>query len=315
MIVRKLLVIFIVGFAISILATNQVNAQEFRYDTLRLFYSINKTEMEAAGQAKLDSLLSLLNRNKKSTLSITGFADYLGKDPHNVELSEIRANKIKEYMIGKGIDSVRFVNCSGKGALKPATIVPNQKGVPMHRKTEVVVMWPIGKKAVPKTVAKGKEAKVDRSLNPYPAGQSGPSKPKTTAPAKPGDATTSPVPVKPGANSNPASPVAAATAKGPQIAFDKFFFVTGKHLLRPESIVSIKKTAAILNQKPNLKIELHGFVCCDSISPDGIDVDTKTPTLSLNRAKYVFDQLVKQGVDSTRMSYKGFGGKKRAKRV
>jgi outer membrane protein OmpA-like peptidoglycan-associated protein len=41
---------------------------------------------------------------------------------------------------------------------------------------------------------------------------------------------------------------------------------------------------------------------------DGLDADTGQKNLSVMRAKYVFDSLVRSGIHPDRLSYKGFGG-------
>jgi len=40
---------------------------------------------------------------------------------------------------------------------------------------------------------------------------------------------------------------------------------------------------------------------------DGYDADTKTADLSVQRAKFVYTHLLQQGIQASRMSYKGFG--------
>jgi outer membrane protein OmpA-like peptidoglycan-associated protein len=49
---------------------------------------------------------------------------------------------------------------------------------------------------------------------------------------------------------------------------------------------------------------------------DGLDWDTGEEKLSVNRARVVYDYLIKSGIDSTRLSYAGFGsGRKLVKEV
>jgi flagellar motor protein MotB len=40
---------------------------------------------------------------------------------------------------------------------------------------------------------------------------------------------------------------------------------------------------------------------------DGWDIETKKQDLWVQRAKYVYDFLARCGIDTTRMSYRGFG--------
>jgi len=247
-------------------------AQEMRYDTLRLFYPIDKTELEAVHKTRLDSLSVLLNRSKKVKISITGYADYLGTNPHNVDLSVSRALKVKDYLASKGFDTNRISHCDGKGALSPDAVKnKREKGIPLHRRVDVVVGWLVGKKPPPKSKKEEVQGK--------------------------------PLPRK-------LSQLDLANMKtGDNIVVDNLNFIGGRHVLMTQSYPTLKKLATLLNDKPLLKIEIQGHICCDSFAIDGYDSDTRTNTLSVNRAKYVYDQLINTGIDSTRLTYRGFGGK------
>jgi outer membrane protein OmpA-like peptidoglycan-associated protein len=66
-----------------------------------------------------------------------------------------------------------------------------------------------------------------------------------------------------------------------------------------------------LKDHPTYKIELDGHVCCQPEwdLTDALDFDSGDNHLSLNRAKAVYDYLVRNGIDASRLSYKGFGGR------
>jgi outer membrane protein OmpA-like peptidoglycan-associated protein len=58
----------------------------------------------------------------------------------------------------------------------------------------------------------------------------------------------------------------------------------------------------------NLRIRIEGHVCCVAAKLDGLDYDTGTQDLSLQRAKFIYEYLIKNGISSDRMSYVGLGG-------
>ena len=58
----------------------------------------------------------------------------------------------------------------------------------------------------------------------------------------------------------------------------------------------------ILQKEPKLKFEIYGHICCN---PNPNDI-----TLSSRRAKYLFDFLIKNGISTSRLGYKGFGSSK-----
>lgn len=98
---------------------------------------------------------------------------------------------------------------------------------------------------------------------------------------------------------------------GSSLVIENLEFIPGRHIPQPYSEPELIKLYRVLEQLPNLKIEIQGHVCCVLDRPDGYDGDTRTWNLSVNRAKYVYDFLVLNGIDAERLSYKGFGGSKK----
>jgi outer membrane protein OmpA-like peptidoglycan-associated protein len=94
---------------------------------------------------------------------------------------------------------------------------------------------------------------------------------------------------------------------GDKIVLKNFNFIPGRHFLVLESKPELTRLIDIMIKNPTLKIELHGHICCEVDHDDGWDIDAMNYSLSLNRAKYIYQQLLKFGVSGDRMSYKGFG--------
>lgn len=84
-------------------------------------------------------------------------------------------------------------------------------------------------------------------------------------------------------------------------------FVGGRHvwLLRGQS--EIVKLLKILKENSTLEIELQGHICCDYENFDGEDLDLKTFNLSFTRANAIKEFLLKNGIDSSRITAKGLG--------
>jgi outer membrane protein OmpA-like peptidoglycan-associated protein len=81
------------------------------------------------------------------------------------------------------------------------------------------------------------------------------------------------------------------------------FFETGKFDLKPESKAELNKLAKWLKANPKVKIELQGHT-------DNVGDKKMNMTLSTNRAKAVYDYLITQGIDASRLTYKGYGDTK-----
>lgn len=84
-------------------------------------------------------------------------------------------------------------------------------------------------------------------------------------------------------------------AKGDKVRIPNLNFVGNQPIPMPESFSSLEDLLRVMQKYPDLRIELHGHVCC------GNDHE-----LSVERAKMVYGFLVGNGIDPSRMSYEGF---------
>lgn len=87
---------------------------------------------------------------------------------------------------------------------------------------------------------------------------------------------------------------------GASIVLNNVFFETNKWDLKPESMVELNKLADLLKANPDKKIEIGGHT-------DNVGSDEANMTLSNNRAASVVTYLVKQGIDASRLTSKGYG--------
>lgn len=87
--------------------------------------------------------------------------------------------------------------------------------------------------------------------------------------------------------------------------FAKIYFDTDKYKLRPESIVALNNTAAILKANTGVNISIEGN--CDSRNTDEYNM-----VLGQNRADAAKNYLVKQGVASARLTTVSYGERRPA---
>jgi outer membrane protein OmpA-like peptidoglycan-associated protein len=70
-------------------------------------------------QPKLDEIADVLKKHPKiADVDITGYTDRLGSETYNLELSLRRAQAVKEYLVGKGVEPGRL-RANGKGEANP----------------------------------------------------------------------------------------------------------------------------------------------------------------------------------------------------
>jgi outer membrane protein OmpA-like peptidoglycan-associated protein len=94
---------------------------------------------------------------------------------------------------------------------------------------------------------------------------------------------------------------------GTNLRLDNINFEGGKHKLIPSSVPTLQQLLKTMKMYPTLVVEIQGHICCESPGHDGLDFDTQTNDLSVNRAKVVYDYLVERGISASRLSYKGLG--------
>lgn len=87
------------------------------------------------------------------------------------------------------------------------------------------------------------------------------------------------------------------------IVLKNIFFDNNKSVLRKESMVEIDNVYKLLEENPNMSVEISGHT-------DNVGNAAYNKKLSLNRAKAVADALIKKGIAKNRLTYIGYGKEK-----
>jgi general secretion pathway protein A len=85
----------------------------------------------------LDRVKDLLVRNSGLQARVTGYSDSLGDRRYNLHLSRIRANIVKSYLIGNGVDAGR-IDSEGLGQQNPVATNETAEGRARNRRVEIV---------------------------------------------------------------------------------------------------------------------------------------------------------------------------------
>ena len=102
-----------------------------------------------------------------------------------------------------------------------------------------------------------------------------------------------------------------STKVGTTIILRNLNFEGGRHVLLQRSMPVLNELLEAMQKNPDLKIEIHGHVCCTASYLDGRDNDLGTFDLSWQRAKVVYQYLLDNRINADRMSYRGFGGSRK----
>ena len=90
---------------------------------------------------------------------------------------------------------------------------------------------------------------------------------------------------------------------GASIVLKNVFFGNNETKLQPESEAELNKIIALLNENPNMKVQISGHT-------DNVGKKEANQLLSLNRAKSVVNYLIGKGITMNRLLPKGFGDTK-----
>jgi len=110
----------------------------YEYDEIHLdavLFDFDQDVLTPEAQRQLDEIYSLMRKNRSMYMEIDGHTDAVGSDTYNVGLSERRANRVIDYLVGKGIDRERFAK-STFGSAKPVAPNSTDEGRALNRRVE-----------------------------------------------------------------------------------------------------------------------------------------------------------------------------------
>jgi outer membrane protein OmpA-like peptidoglycan-associated protein len=91
----------------------------------------------------IDSIVNLLFKNKQITISINGYVyPDEGNDTICKYLSLNRALFVRDYIIGRGIDTARIFAVKGMGKTKPTFTAVNKQGIALNCRAEIILNYP-----------------------------------------------------------------------------------------------------------------------------------------------------------------------------
>ena len=242
-------------------------------DTFKLYFDIGIATLNSTIENKIDVLTYNDKIISGSKIMIVGYADFLGTEGRNRNLSIKRAENVKNYLVKYGLNPDDITLCEGKGEVERAG-VKNKDGFPSDRRVDIVV-----------------NNRVRKATN--------------TAKIKP--------PLKKDTSvQHPITNIEEIShlKTGSVFLLRNVYFPPDRHTIMRQSYETLEKLFQVLEANPNLKISIEGHVCCIKNAPDALDIETNEPTLSVNRAKEIYNYLIARGIDATRLKYSGFGRSK-----
>lgn len=103
------------------------------------FFDFDKAVLKPEGQSKLNELAASLNKVDLEVIVAVGHTDATGPAAYNEKLSLRRAEAVKAYLAGKGIDAARIYT-EGKGAQQPSADNKTRDGRAQNRRVGIEVV-------------------------------------------------------------------------------------------------------------------------------------------------------------------------------
>jgi outer membrane protein OmpA-like peptidoglycan-associated protein len=241
--------------------------------SIAVLFPFNQYQLTKEAKDLLDGVKPVDSNITLTNIKIYGHTDQVGSSAYNKKLSLQRAEQTKAYLISTGIDASIITIVEGYG--KEQLLNNSMNDAARQQNRRVIVEIAYESKMIEQTVV-------------------------ITRPKQNKDTTTK----KPTLIDKIKD---TATKVGDNITLQNILFEGGRHEFLPQSYDALNELLAVMTEVPSLVIEIQGHICCEIGDVDGIDAAYGTRDLSVQRARAVYQFLFRNGVDVSRMTYKGFG--------
>lgn len=109
------------------------------YSLEGVFFETGQATLRRESFRKLDELVAGMKRFDTLRIEIAGHTDNVGGFEYNMELSQARANSVRDYLLNKGIAGDR-VKAVGYGFEQPVADNSTESGRASNRRTEVRIL-------------------------------------------------------------------------------------------------------------------------------------------------------------------------------
>ncbi|GAB6008777.1 OmpA family protein [Dysgonomonas reticulitermitis] len=99
-------------------------------------YKLGQTALSPEQRIVLDGYINLLQANPQAHIEITGHTCNIGTEKGNIRMGQKRADKAKDYLVGKGISSA-YISAYSKGDTEPVSPDNNDESRSKNRRLEV----------------------------------------------------------------------------------------------------------------------------------------------------------------------------------
>jgi outer membrane protein OmpA-like peptidoglycan-associated protein len=121
---------------------NELNAQQTDRGVVvtlgDVLFDTNKAQLKSGGVRAVQKLADVLKQNPQRKIFVEGFTDSRGSDSYNQDLSERRANAVRDTLLGMGVGGDR-ITTRGYGKNFPVASNDSDAGQQLNRRVEIVI--------------------------------------------------------------------------------------------------------------------------------------------------------------------------------
>ena len=101
-------------------------------------FDFDKAVLKAPAKAKLDELAGQMQGADIQAIHVVGYTDGVGTDAYNDKLSLKRADAVRDYLVGKGVNA-SLIDTQGRGKRDPVADNKTKEGRAQNRRVDVQV--------------------------------------------------------------------------------------------------------------------------------------------------------------------------------
>ena len=103
-----------------------------------VLFDFNSSALRPESRAMLQEMSTVFAKYADTTIQIEGHADSIGSDSYNQNLSEERADSVRDYLVKEGVASAR-IRAIGYGETRPKATNDTPEGRQLNRRVEIHV--------------------------------------------------------------------------------------------------------------------------------------------------------------------------------
>ena len=103
-----------------------------------VLFDVDSTYLRTQSRETLNDMSDVFSRYTDTRIGVEGHADSTGTDNYNLDLSQRRANAVREYLVDRGVSRSR-INATGYGESRPRSSNSTPEGRQLNRRVEIFV--------------------------------------------------------------------------------------------------------------------------------------------------------------------------------